>query len=163
MFIRLAIVTSMVITLLSGCIFNASTGPTFSPQTVSGSDKALIYFYRPSSESFGHDRTYFVAVNRRRVSDLLHRCYFPYGTSPEKLALLSDVNRSIRTMIGAVLEVIANPDAARLEMEVESGKIYYVQMHPETSLTHFTPDLTLVTKEVGEKEITNWKLIIDKQ
>lgn len=40
MFIRLAIVLSIVVTLLSGCTFNASTGPAFSPQTLSGSDKA---------------------------------------------------------------------------------------------------------------------------
>jgi hypothetical protein len=32
-------------------------------------------------------------------------------------------------------------------------------MHPETSFTHFTPRLALVTKEVGEKEIAGCKLI----
>jgi len=165
MFIRLAIATSFAVALLSGCTFNAPTGPAFSPQTLSGSDKALIYFYRPSGESFGHDRTYFLAVNGRKVTDLLHGGYFPYETSPGKLVLLSDVNRSIRMMIplaAAAIEAAANPDAARLELGVETGKIYYVKMHPETSLTHFTPHLTLVAKEVGEKEIVNCKLIINK-
>jgi hypothetical protein len=137
-----------------------------SPRTLSGSDKALIYFYRPSGESFGHDRTYFLSVNGHKLMDLLHGGYFPYETSSGKVALLSDVNRSIRMMIplaAAAIETAANPDAASLEMGVEAGKIYYVQMHPETSLTHFTPHLTLFTKEVGEKEIAGCKPIIDKQ
>lgn len=165
MFIQLAVVASIAVTLLSGCTFNAPTGPTFSPQRLSGSEKALIYFYRPSGESFGHDRTYFLSVNGQRVTDLLHGGYFPYETSPGKLVLLSDVNRSLRMMMPlptAVIETAADPGAARLEMEVEAGKTYYIQMHPETHTFHFTPHLTLVTKEVGEKEIANCKLIIEK-
>jgi Protein of unknown function (DUF2846) len=166
MFIRLTLVPSIAVTLLSGCTFNAPTGPTFSPHQLSGSDKALVYFYRPSGESFGYDRTYFLAVNGRKVTDLLHGGYFPHEVSPGKLAVLSDINRSLRMMMPlatAAIEAAANPDAARLEMEVEAGKTYYIQMHPETHTFHFTPHLTLVTKDVGEKEIANCKLIVDKQ
>lgn len=166
MFIRLTLAASIAVALLSGCAFNAPTGPVFSPQTLSGPDKVLIYFYRPSGESFGHDRTYFLAVNGRKVTDLLHGGYFPYETSPGKLVLLSDVNKSLRMMMPlatAAIEAAANPDAAKLEMEVEAGKTYYIQMYPETHTFHFTPHLTLVTKEVGEKEIANCKLIVDKQ
>jgi hypothetical protein len=36
-------------------------------------------------------------------------------------------------------------------------------MHPETSLKHFTPYLTVIAKNVREKEIADCKLIIEKQ
>lgn len=169
-FLRIGIATS-IITLFSGCAFNKPTGATFTPQTLSSADKALVYFYRPPGESFGYDRTYFLAVNQHKVVDLLHGGYFLYETSPGKLTLLSDVNFSVRQVlpciliipgIAVVMEAVANPQAAKLDVEVEAGKTYYVRMHPETSFTHFTPNLSLVSKEVGESEISRCRLITNK-
>ena len=165
MFVRFLVTACIVITFVAGCTFNDPTGPKFFPQALSGPDKALIYFYRSPGESFGYDRTYFLSVNGRKITDLLHGGYFPYETGPGTLALLSDVNKSLRMMMPlatAVIEAAANPDAAKLEMEVEAGKTYYVRMYPETHTFHFTPHLTLVTKDVGEKDIANCKLIVDK-
>lgn len=170
-FFRLGVVSVIVLTLLSACAFNTPTGATFSHQAVSGSDKALVYFYRPSGESFGYDRTYFLSVNQRRVVDLLHGGYFPYETSPGKLTLQSDVNFSVRKWlpciifpicIVVIIEAATMPEAAKLDIEVEAGKTYYVRMHPETSPNHFSPHLTLVSKEEGEKEIADCKLITDR-
>jgi hypothetical protein len=162
-FLRIGIATSIIV-LFSGCATDKPTGAIFKPQTPSSPDKALVYFYRPSGESFGYERTYFVAVNQRKVGDLFHGRYFTYEASPGKLALLSDVNKDVRRQLSAALggigalglaaEAAANPQAAKLEIDVEPGKTYYVRMHPETSFTHFTPHLSLVTTEVGESEIS---------
>jgi hypothetical protein len=155
-------IAAIVITPLGACAVNQPTGATFTPRTPPSADRALVYLYRPAGEKHGYDRTYFLAVNQRKVVDLLHGGYFAYETDPGKLALLSDVNRTARTMmplIGAVIEAIANPQAAKLEIDVEPGKIYYVRMHPEASATHFTPTLSLVSPEVGESEIARCKQI----
>ncbi len=136
-----------------------------SPHTLSDLNKALVCFYRPLGESLGYDRTYFLAVNHRKVVDLLHGGYFPYETSPGRLILLSDVNRTVRTMIplvGAAIEAATNPQAAKMDIDVEAGKTYYVKMHPKTSFTHFTPRLSVVTREIGEREIAGCRLITDK-
>lgn len=159
---------AVFLSLLTGCAFNKPTGAAFSLQMPSSPDKALVYFYRPRGESFGYDRTYYVAVNQRKVVNLLHGGYFPYEANPGKLALLSDVNVSGRQFlpdililpaVGTIAEAAANAEAAKLDIEVEAGKTYYVRMHPDTSFTHFTPRLTLMTNEAGETEIAGCKLI----
>lgn len=169
-FLRFGIV-SIVVTLFSGCAFNKPSETVFLPQTLSGSDKAMVYFYRPPGEMFGYDRTYFLNVNQSRVVELLHGGYFPYETSPGKLTLLSDVNPSVRKWLPCIfpllcivvaIEAATMPEAAKLDVAVEAGKTYYVRMHPETNLNSFSPHLSLVTKEVGEKEIADCKLIKNK-
>jgi hypothetical protein len=169
-FSRLGVV-SFIITLFAGCYSNYPSEMVFSPKTLSGSDKALVYFYRPPGETFGWDRTYFISVNQSRVGDILHGGYFPYETSLGKLTLLSDVNFSIRKWVPCIMiplciviiiETATSPEPAKLDVEVDAGKTYYVKMHPETNLNSFTPHLSLVTKEVGEKEIADCKLITAK-
>jgi hypothetical protein len=83
-FLRIGIATS-IITLFSGCAFNKAAGATFTPQALPAPTMRLFTF-TPSGESRGYDRTYFLAVNQRKVVDLLHGGYLPYEASPEKPA-----------------------------------------------------------------------------
>ncbi|MBM4259970.1 MAG: hypothetical protein FJ143_08930 [Deltaproteobacteria bacterium] len=124
---------------------------------------ALVYFYRPRGESFGYDRTYFLGVNGQIVTDLLHGGYFPYETALRSLSLVSDLNRSVRTYVaGTLFALPTTPEAARLEFQLEAGKTYYVRMRPQAGALNFTPHLTLVPKEVAEKEIADCKLLASR-
>ena len=142
-----------VASLLSSCAFNKPDGDVYSPVQLSTPSKALVYFYRPYGESRGYDRTYFLHVNQRTVTNLLHGGYFPFETSPGKLSIVSDVNKSWGQMVmldAALIEAAINAPSGKLSLQVEAGKTYYVRMHPEPGFFHFSPQLTLLSKEAAE-------------
>lgn len=166
-----ALATPILILLIlagTGCAFNKPTGALFEAKSGPSPGHSLIHFYRPSGESFGYDRTYFLVVNQQKVCDILHGGCFTQEFTSGKLSIVSDVNRSFRTEvlgvspIAKIAELAANPQAARLDLQAAAGKTYYVKMHPDTSFSHFTPKLYLVPEETALKEIQRCRQITVK-
>jgi len=160
--LRSALTCAFFVTLLSGCAtaLNKPTGPAFSPQTVSRPDKALIFFYRPTGESFGYGRVYSLEVNGKIITDLPYGGYYPYETEPGKLLIAADLNKGEKHRIGVgLVDYYLRPDAAKVDIVAEAGHIYYVKFHPETHPMGFVPRLYLVTNDLGEHEIKDCKLI----
>lgn len=148
-------------TLLPGCAFNKARGASFqSRDSQVAPEKALIYVYRPLGESFGYNRTYFLMSNEGKLTDLLHGGYLPYEVTPGKVILYADVNVLFMTALTMTFwELIANPDGAKLELNVEVGRTYYVRFTPKTHFTHFTPHFYLMAQEEAEPELRKCKLL----
>lgn len=156
----------MIVVLLSmilGCSFNKPQGPLFEPHTIKDNEKAFVYVYRPPGERFGHNRTYYLFDGKSKVTDLKHGGYFLLEAEPGKVSLVSDVNDSAGIILGGLLFYAiekAKREKSFLEFEVQSGETYYIRFKPITHATYFEPTLTLVTKNVGMKEISECKLIL---
>ncbi len=144
-----------------GCAFHQPTGPEFKNHAVKDKNNALLYFYRTKGESFGYDRPYFVAVNRKIIGDILHGSYIPYEIAPGHVDIVSDLTRTLGSslpLITLALEAAANPGSAKLSIEAKAGETYFIRMRPETRATHFVPHLTLVPNNTGRREIDGLKL-----
>ena len=126
---------------LAGCAPKQPRTPLLTARDVFGSDRALLYLYRPIGETSDQDRAYSLAVNGRVVIDLPHGSYFAYETAPGTLQLGARPHRP------------GSSAPATLELRVEAGEIYFVRLHPQRSAVGVTPRLERVSRAEAEKEI----------
>jgi len=123
----------------------------------------LIYIYRPPSERAGYQRIYYVQANGNRLKNLKHGGYYPYETNPGHVQLVSSANNDFGFGGGGLAQSIevSHVKAAKLEFEVEAGRVYYVKLHPESHPFYFQPQLFLMNNSDGESEIKVCKLITE--
>ena len=149
---------------LSGCAFNQPRGPAFTPHTVSQSDRALIYVYRPKGERFGYDRAYSLVANGKVVTDLLYEGYYPFEVEPGKLSLAADLKSTAGQQLRVgLLDFALRPDAAKMDIETKAGSTYFIKFRPEAHAFSFEPRLYLVAGDVGEREIRDCKLVVNEK
>ena len=149
---------------LWGCAFNQPQGPAFSPHTLSQSDRALIYAYRPKGERFGYDRAYSLVANGRVVTDLLYEGYYAFEVEAGNLSLAADLkNTAGQQLRVGLLDFALRPEAARMDIETKAGFTYFVKFRPEAHAFSFEPRLYLVANDVGEREIRDCKLIVNEK
>jgi hypothetical protein len=154
----------LLVVVLSGCAFNQPQGPAFTPHSLSQSDRALIYVYRPKGERFGYDRAYSLIANGEVVTDLLYEGYFPFEVAAGKLSLAADLkNTAGQQLRVGLLDFAVRPEAARMDIETNAGSAYFLRFHPETHTFTFEPRLYLVANDVGEREIRDCKLIVNEK
>ena len=157
---RLLAVAMLSATLLAGCTFNAPDGPPFRAHPGPSDQEALVYVYRPPTEKWGHDRTYYLFDEKEKLTDLLHGSYCPVLVEPGKTMFLADVNRDFRTWIaGGAVELAAAPDGAVVEFDADPGKTYFVRFHPIAHAFTFEPTMTLVSESEGLYELRRCKLL----
>ena len=159
--IRIALAGSMLAVAVTGCSTVKSGGTPFVSQPTPGKDKALLYVYRPQTETMGFKRTYYLVADGELIGDLLHGGYIAHQASPGKITMISDVRKTgwwNRLGIAGIAEMVANPNAAKLEIETVGGETYYIRMHPEASFTHFTPTLNEVSASAAEQELSKCSL-----
>ena len=162
--LRLVLTCATVVVLLSGCAFNQPKGPAFSPYTLSQSDKALVYVYRPKGERFGYDRAYSLIANGKVVTDLLYEGYFPFEVAPGKLSLAADLKSTTGQQLRVgLLEFALRPEAAKMDIEANAGTTYFIKFRPDAHAFTFEPKLYLIANEVGEREIRDCKLIVNEK
>ena len=152
-----------LVIVLSGCAFNKPQGPMFLAHTLSKSDRALIYVYRPKGERFGYDRAYSLVANGKVVTDLLYEGYYPFEVEPGKLSLAADLKETTGQQLRVgLLDFSLRPDAARMDVETKAGHTYFIKFRPETHTFSFEPRLYLIANDVGDREIRDCKLIVNE-
>lgn len=138
-----------------------ATGARFVEASPSPS-QALIYFYRPTGESFGYKKTYPIVVNGQQLAEMQHGGCVPYETKPGHLKIVAGAPPASTTqkvlqvaLFGplAFVDTSSWQDPATLELDVQSGEVYFVQFKPEEHMNRFVPKLALVPKSVGQTEI----------
>jgi hypothetical protein len=153
-----------LVVVLSGCAFNQPQGPAFLPHTLSRSDRALIYVYRPKGERFGYDRAYSLVANGKVVTDLLYEGYYPFEAEPGKLSLAADLkNTPGQQLRVGLLDFALRPDAARMDIETRAGSTYFIKFRPEAHTFSFEPRLYFVGNDIGRREIRDCKLIVNDE
>ena len=152
-----------LVIVLSGCAFNKPQGPMFLAHTLSKSDRALIYVYRPKGERIGYDRAYSLAANGKVVTDLLYEGYYPFEVEPGKLSLAADLKETTGQQLRVgLLDFSLRPDAAKMDIETKAGSTYFIKFRPEAHTFSFEPRLYFIANDVGEREIRDCKLIVNE-
>jgi hypothetical protein len=84
----------------------------------------------------------------------------PYETNPGHVELVSSANNDFGFGGGGLPQAIETSfvSVAKLEFDVEAGRVYYVKLHPESHPFYFQPQLFLRTDSEGESEIKVCKL-----
>ena len=128
----------IVVALLAGC---ATLGPQYTPDTEAPKDKAIVYVYRESSV-FGGGLVYQVHAKGVPVSPLPSGGYFVYYATP------GEVEFSAKT-------------EARTSVTIDAkmGEVYYVKGTVSFGVFVGHPHLTLVSQDVGAKEIAGCRLV----
>ncbi len=124
--------------VLSGC---ATLGPAYKPEVASAADKATVYVYRDFNV-FGGGMTYMVSANGVPIASLPAGGYFVYHAHPGEVQLSAKSEATTSVTV-----------------EAKAGEVYYVKGTIGIGILVGRPHLVLVSKEVGEKEITSCKLV----
>ena len=122
----------------AGC---ATLGPAFKAEAPSTADTATIYVYRDFNV-FGGGMTYMVLANGVPIGSLPAGGYFAYHAPPGKVAVSAKTEATTSATV-----------------EAKGGDVYYVKGTVGIGVLVGRPYLTLVSKEVGEKEIASCKLV----
>lgn len=163
-FLRSTLSSMFLAIILSGCAFNKPQGPAFLPHTLSHSDRALIYVYRPKGERFGYDRAYSLVANGKIVTDLLYEGYYPFEVEPGKLSLAADLKQTAGQQLRVgLLDFALRPDAAKMNIDTKAGSTYFIKFRPEAHTFSFEPRLYLIANDVGEREIRDCKLVVNEK
>ena len=132
----------MGVLILIGC---ASLGPSYQKVEQIPENKGLIYIYRTSS-IVGGAVSPDVKVGDTVVTTLYKGGYYPYFADPGEVELWAKTE-----------------SRSAVTLDVKAGEIYYVKGSIGVGFFVGRPHLMVVTKEVGEKEITDCKLIPEKK
>jgi len=128
--------------ILTAC---GATGPAYvaEPEIVGGSDKALVYIYRPSAFQ-GGAISYDVHVgpqeDDKTIVTLKNGGYFPYYSAPGEV------------------EFWAKTEAASsLTLDLQPGDVKYIKGTVKMGLMVGRPDLIEVTEKQGKKDLPSTK------
>ncbi len=133
-------ISLLVPTLLLGLAGCGPHGPAFSPVAQLPQDKALVYIYRTGA--LGAAVTYTVHSGNEDIVDLQTGGYYPYFAEPGER------------------EFWARTEAKTSTTELlRAGETYYLQGGIGVGFFVGHPKLQFVSREVGEKEIKDCRLI----
>lgn len=135
--IRTILALAVMGLLLGGC---ATLGPKFTPETTAQPDRAAVYIYRPGS--FGAAVHPHVTANGVPLAELQPNGYFLYHAAPGELELTAKTEAT-----------------SSVTLDVKAGETYYVKGSIGIGFFVGHPHLVIVSKDVGEKEIVECKLV----
>ena len=123
--------------LFSGC---TTLGAKYTPETAVPTNRAAVYVYRPGS--LGAAISPNVQANGVPLSDLPAHGYFVYDAAPGELTLTAHTEAT-----------------TSVTLDVKAGETYYVKGSLGMGFFVGHPHLVVVTKDVGEAEIKDCKLV----
>ena len=162
--------------LLMGTLLTAgwsTFGPGFKPVAKIPKGRAVIYIYR--APEFGGDAlSYDVKAHGTVVTTLRNGGYYPYVVTPGQVELWArtasrpssyrHTSSTPEPTDADLLRLKHIGDAAKsvVTIEVKAGQVYYVK--GEAGVRYFLgrPRLQMVSREQGESEIKQCKLIRDE-
>jgi hypothetical protein len=124
--------------VIAGC---ATLGPAFQPVNSIPEGVGLIYLYRESA-FFGGGVTYDVKVGETVITTLPSGGYYPYLVKPGEVELWAKTEAR-----------------SAVTVDVKAGEVYYVKGEVGVGFLVGRPHLRVVTREKGEQEIKDCKLI----
>lgn len=131
----------LLLLFLSGC---AAKGPAFTQIDNLSVDKGLVYIYRVPSIK-GAAISYDIHANKNPIFTLKNGGYFPYQTNPGEI------------------EFSASTEAkSAITLDVEAGQTYYIKGSLSVGFLMGRPHLSLVSSNVGMKEIQECALLPEK-
>jgi hypothetical protein len=165
---RYVVLCLSVTVLTTSCAFHQPHGASFSGLQSAPAGKAIVYFYRPTDESFGSDRVYDLSINGAKVVELLYGGYFPFVTDPGRITAHADTHFTSQMFIpcliplacvGVATEAAIGYGAATVNLDVVDGSTRFVRFHPITHAASFEPTLSVVSDDIGFKELDGTKLL----
>jgi hypothetical protein len=157
-----AIFYILIMIFFYGCASSQPQGPIFAGHKEFSQEKALVYIYRKGDESGGYDRTYGLKANNEAITILKHGGYFPYIVNPGQIEFVADVIYSPAMFVAPIATAIeeANKEGAgKQTLNVEAGKIYYLQFYPIEHFTYYELRFKVNDKDVGEADLKACKLL----
>jgi hypothetical protein len=134
---RTILVLASLCVTFSGC---ANLGAKYTPEAATPTDRAAVYVYRPGS--MGAAISPNVQANGVPLSDLPAHGYFVYDAKPGELTLTAHTEAT-----------------TSITLDVKAGETYYVKGSLGMGFFVGHPHLVVVTKDVGESEIKDCKLV----
>ncbi|MEW6571700.1 MAG: DUF2846 domain-containing protein [Nitrospirota bacterium] len=134
---------SFCIPMLQSC--GPTLGPAFQKTDKIPEEMGMVYIYRPS-KGFGAAITPDVYANGFVITTLYNGGYYPYLTKP------GEIEFSAKT-----------ESTSAVTLDIKPGQIYYLKGYIGIGFFVGRPHLTVVSPEVGEKEIAECKLIPEKK
>ena len=126
--------------LFINCETMQPTGKQFSPTSDIQNNKGLVYIYRPLL--FTGSGVYFtVKADGESLIELTNGTYKPFFIKPGEVTFEAET-------IGS----------AKITIQVNSGEVYYLKGNVIVGPLVGKPILTQVSKEIGEREISECKL-----
>ena len=123
--------------LLSGC---ATLGAKYTPDTNVPANRAAVYLYRPGS--IGAAISPNVVANGVTLAELPAHGYFVYYAAPGELTLTQHTEAT-----------------TSVTLDVKASETYYVKGSMGMGFFVGHPHLVVVSKDVGESEIKDCKLV----
>jgi hypothetical protein len=127
-----------VFLLLTGC---ATLGPVYTPEQALPADKGTVYIYR-DAKFVGGAISFTVSANGAPLAKLSAGSYFVYHPAPGEVEFTAQTEA--KTSVTA---------------DIKAGEAYYIKGSIGIGVFVGHPHLVLVSKDVGEKEITGCKLV----
>lgn len=124
--------------LLTGC---ATLGEKYTPAAAVPANRAAVYVYRPG-KFVGGALSPNVQANGVPLSDLNAGGYFVYFAAPGELTLTARTEAT-----------------TSVTLDIKAGETYYVQGSIGVGFFVGHPHLVIVSRDVGEKEIKDCKVI----
>ncbi len=118
-------------------------GPNYTPGATTSSDTATVYIYRQGGD---WGSTYIVSANRIPLAPLPVGGYFVFHAVPGQVEFSATLPFVARTSV---------------TVDANAGEIYYIRATMGVSFSLLeSPHLTLVSNDVGAKEILASKLVL---
>jgi hypothetical protein len=130
----------IIVLMISNCASLQPTGNAFTKVDTFEKEKGLVYIYRPWLFS-GGGIFYEVKNNDQTLVELSNGTYRPVFVKPGE-------NTFTAKTVGS----------ASITIDIKEGESYYLKSNVLVGPIMGKPFLTLVPKEVGEKEISECKL-----
>jgi len=127
---------------LQGC---ATLGPAFQKTETIPDGVGLVYIYRPDS-FIGAAVAYDVKVGETVITELPNGGYFAYFSNPGEVEFWAKTESK-----------------SAVTLDIKQNQIYYIKGTIGVGFLVGRPHLMIVTSEVGEKEISECKMIIPKK
>jgi hypothetical protein len=139
----LGVVTAVATCCLTGCE-TVPLGHTYQRVVSLPAGHAVVYLFRPSLP-YEYGVVFTVEADGASVVGLADGSYYPYVVKRGTVVFTSER---------------AGEKVSRLEMLLESGKSYYVQLVPVRGLFRFRPELTQLHEQSAEVTITGCRLVL---
>ena len=146
----------------TGCASSQPQGALFANHPQFDTTKALVYIYRKGNESGGYDRIYGLKANNKDITILKHGGYFPYVVEQGKIEFVADLIMTpvlIGMPLFTAIENASDNGAAKQELTVEAGKIYYLQFYPIEHFTYYELRFKLNDGMTGLNDLKECKLL----
>jgi hypothetical protein len=122
-------------------------------------DKALVYFIRPGSLSTPSLNQYPIDVGHAVVGPLHGHSYACMSTKPQSCSIGAVMNRDARK---GIFSRPRSKNGKRLDLQLESGKVYYLQLTTGSSwFAPSPPALELLTATEGKRLLSRCMLMND--